>query len=849
MGCFELYVYCAKQDGVDMKLSVTYNSIASSSEISVDIFDATSYDFTLNEGESSTSVEYTGDSTTSANLYFTTSISSLNVDLFKVFINGEKTENVQISNPEGVSGALNFVISNLETSPKTKNLMILFEDGSNSQQLLFNQEYTLTVNQKTYADSLLNNYYTFKVQDPLNLTVGENIFFYLLILDQNNVCYYGDFDSLSTMTITITKGTESYSTNIKSREAIEDIPQCEYVYLVDFGQNANLAGEYDVSIKDGSNQFDINSVIHISPNDIDESQTNIQSEENEVEAGHNIYLTLSGADIGGNSINYYDVIDKLDINLVDSDGNTVEKNDANYFYDIRVNSDNSGVEIYLKINNYGTYALQVVKSGTVMNLNNNYQVTVNPLECSKVNPELSLLPISGRYNYYTKERITIEIKCKDIFGNQISQKGNEIFKAYTISVDDNEISDFDGYFSDGLHYITFYVEQEGTYNIDVTLNGQKYGESLNLKINSFDGSKYVCMDKREVNNLADCDTSDYRTYILNLLGSEYVCDTTTTKGVLYKCQASDTECVTNTNQCDCQGNPWQGYCYPDSVNPISQVTDDLVTCTSKISGAYSCGDGSCRYNSDECLTDFECPLGYKSCANKCILISQDCNINIECNTDEVLCWDLTCANGYDECPTRITCNYNKVLCPDGSCQPSGHCPQPPITECENGLYLCADYSCVENSNDCPKNTVCEPGYSLCEDKTCNKYCKKEETIQQAEPEEPEEESKSNAGVIGGVIGGIGGALLIGGSLFYFLYWRKRKSKPINEITEINIDEKNLNEENRKERVNVYNVRKESDKEIIKDSTERNYAHELKEGNTNPIVESTFNLRSIKNAKK
>ena len=78
----------SEQDDVDMKLSVTYNSIASSSEISVDIFDATSYDFTLNEGESSISVEYTGDSITSANLYFTTSISSLNVDLFnnKIFL-------------------------------------------------------------------------------------------------------------------------------------------------------------------------------------------------------------------------------------------------------------------------------------------------------------------------------------------------------------------------------------------------------------------------------------------------------------------------------------------------------------------------------------------------------------------------------------------------------------------------------------------------------------------------------------------------------------------------------------------------------------------------------------------
>ena len=59
MGCFEIYIYCGKQEGVDMKLSMTYNSVASSSEISVNIFYATSYEFTLNEGESSSLVEYT----------------------------------------------------------------------------------------------------------------------------------------------------------------------------------------------------------------------------------------------------------------------------------------------------------------------------------------------------------------------------------------------------------------------------------------------------------------------------------------------------------------------------------------------------------------------------------------------------------------------------------------------------------------------------------------------------------------------------------------------------------------------------------------------------------------------
>jgi hypothetical protein len=523
----------------------------------------------------------------------------------------------------------------------------------------------------------------------------------------------------------------------------------------------------------------------------------------------------------------------------------VEKKDSNYFYDIKVNSDNSGIEISLKINNYGSYSIQMLKSGTVMNLPNNYQLTVNPLECSNVNPELSLLPISGRRNYYTKERITIEIKCKDIFGNIISQKGNEIFKAYTLNKDDNSISDFDEYFSDGMHYITFWVEEEGKYTLDVTLNGQKYGQSIDLEIKDFSGSTYMCMDKREVNNVVDCDTSDYRAYILGILGSEYVCDTATTKGALYKCSSTDTECVTNTNQCECQGNPWQGYCYPDSVNPISQVTDDLVTCTSNINGATPCGDGSCRYNEDECLTDFECPLGYKSCVNKCILLNEDCTINRECNAGEVLCWDLTCANGYDNCPTRITCPSNKVLCPDGSCQPSGHCAQPPIMNCEDGQYLCADFSCVDSSNNCPKNKVCEPGYSLCQNKECSKYCKVNEVI----TPESEEESKSSAGVIGGVVGGIGGALLVGSTLFYFLYWRKRKLVPKNEITELNIDDKKIDSEKPKKRVTVYNTRKESNKEIIKDITEQRDIHELIDDNANPIKESTVRFRTIRNSKK
>ena len=349
------------------------------------------------------------------------------------------------------------------------------------------------------------------------------------------------------------------------------------------------------------------------------------------------------------------------------------------------------------------------------------------------------------------------------------------------------------------------------------------------------------MDKTEVESLADCDSSAYRAFLIGILGEAYVCSPPPTPGSLFKCAPDDAECVINTNNCDCQGNPWQGFCYPENVNPISQVTNSLVTCISKISNAVSCGDGSCRFNQEECLTDFECPLGFKSCANKCILINKNCDVNIECNTGEVLCWDLTCAEGYDSCPTRITCPLNKVLCPDGTCQESGHCVQPPNRECEEGEYQCADFSCVSNRDDCPKNLVCDPGYSLCENKTCNEYCKEEVIVI-----EPEDDDNNNAALIGGLVGGIGGAAILGLGAFYFFYWRKRKMIKSDDI-DFNTAEQNLNPTKNKETVSVYKDKKVNTKENINQNDHPD-VDEIGEAK-NPIKESTDAFRKIKNSKK
>ena len=137
MGCFELYINC--QNIADTKLNVKYKGISSSTEISINIYDNSNIQFTLKNADSSSSIEFTGDSSqTQANLYFTTELSSLSSDVFKAFVNGEKIDNLQISNPDGVSEVLNFVlpIEYFDTNPKTKNIMILYDDGSNTQSLL-----------------------------------------------------------------------------------------------------------------------------------------------------------------------------------------------------------------------------------------------------------------------------------------------------------------------------------------------------------------------------------------------------------------------------------------------------------------------------------------------------------------------------------------------------------------------------------------------------------------------------------------------------------------------------------------------------------------------------------------
>ena len=97
--------------------------------------------------------------------------------------------------------------------------------------------------------------------------------------------------------------------------------------------------------------------------------------------------------------------------------------------------------------------------------------------------------------------------------------------------------------------ISFTPSRIGKYSIDISLNGKKYGENKIVEINAIDKSKYTCMNKKQVDDVIDCDEQDYRNFIKDILGEIYTCtDDNTEKGFLYKCFSTDENCETDTTK-------------------------------------------------------------------------------------------------------------------------------------------------------------------------------------------------------------------------------------------------------------------------------------------------------------
>ena len=724
MGCFAFTAKSCQSEA----LTVAYDGKSASTGLTIRSFSSSDITMSLTE------IPKEKEQNQAMDLVFGQNIEINNYDLFKIFINGERLEKTDYSIVYSMPQVI-FTIKSYEFTsiPKIKKLMVTYEKGDSSKKNLIPENTQIEIKQTEYDPT--TKIYSLIIQEPFDINVGEKIYFYILLYDQHSACYYGDFDKLKNMEVTLKTEEKDYTAYIMNLTEIEGYSQCEYVYRVDFEETLQVAGYFDLEIKD--NELKGSSNLYIAPKDIDPEKSYFEGN-TAFKALETFFLNFTGTDSEGNSINYYDLIKEFDIQLKDSSGEYVKKDGDNFDYNIRVNEANTTLNISMKLKLTGTYTLEALFRGEKMNLQGEFKITIEYGECSTKYPFLEIMRIDQRNETFIGETVSIGIICKDAIGNVVEKAGDEIFTANIRQIVNNvtEIKyDYKKDFKDGRHLIYFTPSQIGNYMIDISLNGKIYGETQMVEVIPINKTKYTCMNKKQFDNIIDCDGEEptYRDFLREILTDSFMCYDTKETGFLYKCSSSDENCVSNTVDCDCLGSneKWNGYCYSSAVNPIESVKNNKakVTCKNKLKAKnplaeiYECGDGSCRFRPEECNTAFECPLGYRSCGNKCILLNEpSCAIQDSCSSDQVLCWDLSCAKNYDLCPTRITCPAGKVLCPDGSCQLTGHCLQPATRTCSSGQYQCPDFTCVANKDDCKKNPVCEVGLSLCENGLCQKSC-------------------------------------------------------------------------------------------------------------------------------
>ena len=395
-------------------------------------------------------------------------------------------------------------------------------------------------------------------------------------------------------------------------------------------------------------------------------------------------------------------------------------------------SDNN-MEIELRFNKSGEYQLQINYHGKILN---NYSginlITITPNDCVGNNPEVDILPIDKRDFFFVGENINMRIKCKDLYGNYIINKGNENFNSLIYDSFKNEIPNTINFQRDVInnsqlfYYNNFKIYEPGNYNIFIYLNSSLY-KSFNLSINDnkCKQNEFQCLNKLCFENLAELYECNEK-FLYNIeIDKSYICNDSSLikEGKVFRCSENG-DCVKDLNECECSNgySKCNGQCLKDEQNYC--INNIPNYCNNK--SLTLCPDGSC-ITEKECDFKTTCPFGFKSCGMKCIFYNETCSEENNCGNDLVLCWDLTCAISYDKCPSRIKCKKNEFLCPDGTCTNiENNCSIPIERQCldENYPFMCNDGKCVSSLENCKKNIVCPKGKYLCENNQCLENCSK-----------------------------------------------------------------------------------------------------------------------------
>jgi hypothetical protein len=457
-----------------------------------------------------------------------TKLNNINSKYFSIFLNGYKLKKSEFS--FSIINSLFSIKSELflSTLIPQKNIYVKYNrDKLDSQFDIPNVQ--LNIKQKEYEYSTQD--FKYFAQVPVHFKAGEYPYFYLIIKDINYACYYGTSKNVFNIEGALSSTIEDvrFIVNESSIIKLDDESSCQYIYKLYGNTFIKYSGLYNIKIYEGtkiitSDNFQVQ--IYIAPGEFYFTNT-IISGDNNINAGDIFTLTFKTKDIFGNSPNYYTLVEHFEIKfkLWNNDKKEEISESSIKYRKIKVSENNEYIEITMIITESNIYNVTAYYNNKEIELNSYFRLAINHKDCSFYNPALNISKIDYKNDFfYSGEEIEINIYCSDQYGNLIKSPGKENFKAI-INNNGSMITNYHS-FDDlaHIHKIHFITENEGDYVIQVMLNGKNYSDQLNIKVENFDENLFMCMNKKQVNDLKKClDENNYRALIIDIEGKNNIC--------------------------------------------------------------------------------------------------------------------------------------------------------------------------------------------------------------------------------------------------------------------------------------------------------------------------------------
>jgi hypothetical protein len=637
----------------------------------------------------------------------------VNAENFEIFVNNEKLSSEKWK--LFFNQNLQLKIMNVDYPPRKQNIQVLFKDTNGGYTRLNELNTDITVSQGSFDSKKT------LISLPVSYYAGDPLSFIAILRDSYTNCYEDDVDA-SLFSAKVNQPSGAFSEFSITQEKIDFVLCKRIIKITTKSPDSPLKTKGTFKMELSYNNTSIaSSEINVLSNKLSPSKSTISITGMgslpvaQVQAGSNIEILMTGTDAYSNPISYLDTFESFDLDIPGL------LRDADYFFSSRIDDSNSKIIMSLRVNVLGSYHLNYTLDSIPFESQNGLRdIVVVPGKCSVTHPNIKV-PYP---KLYTGDHGEIEILCLDDFGNAVSNKGDEFFnieiKGRNLEIVGEDKLPYQLKFNNGIYSAEFLLAYQGVYDVNIFLNGHRYGDAFNLTVLPHKcppENPIMCSDKSCVDSLSKCifDTD-----------SNNCAD----KAKPFYCKVNgEKTCVAKTTQCDCSSGfkKCNGICLPEGANNIC-ITPVTTNCQRKlgVNNFVSCPDGSCRTANSKCPNPLGCPLGYKPCGVGCINRKDTCTVKApECKPHQVKCWDLTCANSIDNCPTGKTCkNESDFVCPDGKCvEDSTQCTQPPTCN-EAFNYLCPDFTCKKSADDCSKRPVCFPGQSLCENNQCAYDCAK-----------------------------------------------------------------------------------------------------------------------------